>query len=68
MEISRVDDEFNIIQGTQRIINCDTLILSVGLIPENELSVMAGVELDPRTHGPKIDEHGQTNVQGIFAA
>ena len=47
---------------------CDTLILSVGLIPENELSLAAGVELDPRTRGAFVDEHCQTNVPGVFAA
>lgn len=62
-----VDESFDPIEGTEREIKCDTLILSVGLIPENEISLMAGVELDPRTHGPKIDAHGQTNVPGIFA-
>lgn len=46
----------------------DTLILSVGLIPENELSLAAGVELDPRTRGAFVDENCQTQVSGIFAA
>lgn len=67
VEVSEVDDSFNPIPGTEKTWKCDTLILSVGLIPENELSIMAGVELDPRTHGPKIDEYGQSNVPGIFA-
>ncbi len=47
-------------------INCDTLVLSVGLIPENELSSMAGVELDPLTGGPVVNADYQTNVPGIF--
>ena len=47
---------------------CDTLILSVGLIPENELSIDAGVRLDNRTRGALVDEHFQTSVEGIFAA
>ena len=67
VEVSEVDDDFNIIPGSEKTWKCDTLILSVGLIPENELSVMAGVQLDPRTHGPKIDGHGQSSVPGIFA-
>ncbi|HEY5465440.1 MAG TPA: FAD-dependent oxidoreductase [Clostridia bacterium] len=66
--VSQVDGQFTPIPGTERDYACDTLILSVGLIPENELSSMAGVVLDPRTHGPVVDEHYQTNVEGIFAA
>ena len=56
------------IPGTEEIIPCDTLLLSVGLIPENELSQKAGVRLDPVTGGPFVDEGYQTNVPGIFAA
>ena len=63
-----VDDKWNYIPGTEEIIPCDTLLLSVGLIPENELSKKAGVALDPVTGGPFVDEHFQTNVPGIFAA
>jgi NADPH-dependent 2,4-dienoyl-CoA reductase/sulfur reductase-like enzyme len=48
-------------------IDCDTLVLSVGLIPENELSVMAGVEIDPATGGPVVDSNYQTSAPGIFA-
>lgn len=66
--VSAVDDHLAPIPGTEQEISCDTVILSVGLIPENELSVGAGVELDAGTHGPVVDEHLQTNQAGIFAA
>ncbi|KUK56451.1 MAG: FAD-dependent pyridine nucleotide-disulfide oxidoreductase [Atribacteria bacterium 34_128] len=56
-----------IVQGSKRKIACDTLLLSVGLIPENELSREAGIVLDNITGGPQVDERGQTNVPGIFA-
>jgi len=49
-------------------VSCDTLLLSVGLIPENELSRQAGVRLDPITGGPLVDQHYQTSVPGVFAA
>ncbi|MCK9246439.1 MAG: NAD(P)/FAD-dependent oxidoreductase [Anaerolineaceae bacterium] len=68
IESVAVDDKWNYIPGTEEIIPCDTLLLSVGLIPENELSKKAGVALDPVTGGPFVDEHFQTNVPGIFAA
>lgn len=66
--VSQVDENLRPITGTQEYYACDTLIISVGLIPENELSEMAGVTLDPRTNGPLVDEHCQTTVKGIFAA
>lgn len=66
--VSQVDEKLNPIPGTEKEYECDTLILSVGLIPENELSLMAGVELDPRTKGAVVDEFCQTTVPGIFAA
>jgi thioredoxin reductase len=53
--------------GEEEIIDCDTLILSVGLIPENELSKRAGLSIDPRTGGPVTDENMETSVKGIFA-
>jgi NADPH-dependent 2,4-dienoyl-CoA reductase/sulfur reductase-like enzyme len=56
------------IAGSERELACDTLLLSVGLIPENELSRMAGVALDSLTGGPLVDERLQTNVPGVFAA
>ena len=66
--VSQVDSSMKPIPGTETTYKCDTLILSVGLIPENELSLEAQVELDARTKGAVIDEHFQTNVEGIFAA
>lgn len=66
--ISEVDSGMRPIPGTEKEYSCDTLILSVGLIPENELSLDAGVELDPHTRGACVDEHYMTNVDGIFAA
>lgn len=68
VEVSQVDGSFCPIPGTEKEYECDTLILSVGLIPENELSLMAGVELDQRTKGAVVDEFYQTSVPGIFAA
>ncbi|MDI6868812.1 MAG: NAD(P)/FAD-dependent oxidoreductase [Coprothermobacterota bacterium] len=68
VEAVEVDENWNPIPGTEEIIPCDTLLLSVGLIPENELSRKAGVILDPITGGPVVDESMQTSVSGIFAA
>jgi len=65
---SRVDDRWRPIPGTEREWPCDTLLLSVGLIPENELSRMAGVALDPVTGGPVVDESMATSVPGVYAA
>lgn len=67
VEVSQVDEHLTPIAGTERIVPCDTLLLSVGLIPENELSVAAGVELDPRTRGAVVDQSLQTGMPGIFA-
>lgn len=67
VEVSQVDEHLAPIPGTERIVPCDTLLLSVGLIPEIELSVGAGVELDPRTRGAVVDQSLQTGVPGIFA-
>ena len=67
VEVSQVDEHLAPIPETERIVPCDTLLLSVGLIPENELSVGAGVELDPRTRGAVVDQSLQTGVPGIFA-
>lgn len=67
VEVSQVNENLVPIAGTERIVPCDTLLLSVGLIPENELSVAAGVELDPRTRGAVVDQSLQTGVPGIFA-
>lgn len=68
IEAVSVDESWNPIPGTKEIIPCDTLLLSVGLIPENELSTKAGVLLDPVTNGPFVDDRFMTNVPGIFAA
>ena len=66
--VSKVDEDLKPIPGTEKEYTCDTLILSVGLIPENELSIGAGVELDRRTKGAVVDEYYQTGVPGVFAA
>ncbi len=64
----KVDESFFPLPGTEETIECDTLLLSIGLIPENELSLKAGIELDPLTGGPVVDDKMETNVDGIFAA
>ena len=66
--VSQVDGSLCPIPGTEKEYPCDTLILSVGLIPENELTWMSGAKEDPGTRGPEVDEHFQTTVPGIFAA
>ncbi len=66
--VSEVDAQRNPIPGTEQYYSCDTLVLSVGLIPENELSLMAGVQLDRNTQGALVDNHMQTTQEGIFAA
>lgn len=65
--IAKVDENWRPIPGTEQKIECDTLLLSVGLIPENELSSGAGVELDPVTNGPKVDDTLMTSIPGVFA-
>lgn len=65
--VQRVDENLRPIPGTEMEIDCDTLLLSVGLIPENELSRQAGVKIDPRTGGPVVWENMQTSIPGIFA-
>ena len=65
--IAQVDENRRIIDSTRRYIPCDTLLLSVGLIPENELTRSAGIPMDPITNGAMVDEHCQTAVPGIFA-
>lgn len=67
VEVSQVDSDMKAIDGTARIIECDTLILSVGLIPENELASDLGVKLDPKTNGALTDAILQTSVPGVFA-
>ncbi len=66
--ISQVDEHLKPIPGTETRYDCDTLILSVGLIPENNLAEDAGIALDPHTKGAYVDEHLQTEIPGIFAA
>ncbi len=66
--VSQVDEHMRPVPGTEEYVPCDTLILSVGLIPENELSIDAGVEIDPRTRGAVVDETFCTSVPGIYAA
>ena len=65
--ISKVDENYKPIEGTQQYISCDTLLLSVGLIPENELTRAAGISIDGKTKGPVINQEMETNVKGIFA-
>lgn len=65
--LAQVDHDGRPVPGTEEEYSCDTLLLSVGLIPENELSKNAGVSLNPATSGPVVDESFQTSVGGIFA-
>lgn len=65
--IAEVDSNKKPIKGTEIEFNCDTVLLSVGLIPENELSKSVGVEIDKRTNGPIVYENMETSVNGIFA-
>lgn len=65
--ISRVDEARRPIPGTEEYISCDTLLLSVGLIPENELSQDMGVEIEPLTSGPVVNESLETSQEGIYA-
>lgn len=66
--VSQVDKNLSPIPGTEKEYACDTLILSVGLIPENQLLENVGIKIDPRTNGAVVDEHLQTSVSGIFSA
>lgn len=65
--VQEVDDDFEPIPGTEYDIECDTVLLSVGLIPENELSEDAGVDMHPVTGGPVVDDGRETSVDGIYA-
>ena len=65
--ISKVDEKRKPIAGTEIEYQCDTLLLSVGLIPENEVSKSAGLEIDKRTNGPVVNELMESTVEGIFA-
>ena len=66
--VAKVDDHMTPIEGPEEFIECDLLVLAVGLIPENELSKNAGIELDTKTKGPIVDNEFMTSVPGIFAA
>ena len=66
VEISQVDEKMRPIAGTEEIIECDTLILSVGLIPENELAETMGIKLDSKTKGPACDQNYETSLDGVF--
>ncbi|MBP3272046.1 MAG: FAD-dependent oxidoreductase [Ruminococcus sp.] len=65
--IAQVDEKSTPIPGTEQYYPCDTLLLSCGLIPENELSRGCGVDIDPRTNGPLVDEGLETSISGVFA-
>ena len=67
VRIAKVDSQGCPVPDTEWEVACDTLLLSVGLIPENELSVKAGIPLDPLTGGPVVDQHCQTSLDGVFA-
>lgn len=66
VEVCQVDEQMQPIAGTERIISCDALILSVGLLPENEIAEQLGVALDPATKGPYVDQRLMTSVPGVF--
>ncbi len=66
--VAKIDDHFLPIPGTEMEFDCDTILLSVGLIPENELSKQAGIVIDGRTRGPKVFENMETSIEGIFCA
>ena len=65
--LAQVDNHGKPIPGTEEEYSCDTLLLSVGLIPENELSRGMGVDMNPVTSGPKVNESLETNIEGVFA-
>ncbi len=65
--VSRVDERRQPIPGTEQIFDCDTLLLSVGLLPENELTRALGAEMDPRTNGAVVYENMETSIPGVFA-
>ncbi|MCL2298652.1 MAG: NAD(P)/FAD-dependent oxidoreductase, partial [Firmicutes bacterium] len=67
VEIASVDEKMTPLPGTEEIIECDALILSVGLIPENEIAETLGASLHPVTRGPVCDQNGQTEIPGLFS-
>ncbi len=68
VEISAVDERWKPVAGSERVVPCDTLLLSVGLIPENELTRSVGIEIDPLIGGPVVDNRYATNLPGFFGA
>ncbi|MGN0887732.1 MAG: FAD-dependent oxidoreductase [Kiritimatiellia bacterium] len=68
VKVSQVDDDLKPIPGTEIHFDCDTLLLSCGLIPENELTKKAGAEIDPKTRGPRVTPEMATTIPGVFAA
>ena len=67
VKIAAVDEKRQIVPGSERVIECDTLLLSVGLIPENELTRAAGIAIDPVTNGPSVNQYMQTSLASVFA-
>ena len=65
--VAQTDEKKEVIPGTEKVYECDTVLLSVGLIPENELSRIAGIEIDRKTSGPFVNESMETSIPGIFA-
>ncbi|PAT01338.1 pyridine nucleotide-disulfide oxidoreductase [Candidatus Izimaplasma bacterium ZiA1] len=66
--VAKVDSNRNVIKGTEEYIECDLLVLAVGLIPENELSNQLELDIDPLTRGPIVDDQFMTSMEGVFAA
>jgi len=66
VSVAGVDERGKVIQGTERRVDCDTLVLSVGLIPENEMALSLGLSLDPATKGPRVDQTGASEVDGVY--
>lgn len=67
VEICKVDESMSPIKGTEKIVECDSLILSVGLIPENEVAQKLGIEIDAKTRGPIVDQNFMTSCSGVFS-
>lgn len=67
VEVCKVDEKFELLEDTKRIVACDALILSVGLVPENEIAESLGVDIDPATRGPYVDQTLMTSVPGVFS-
>lgn len=65
--LSQVDENMKVIPGTEKHYDCDTILLSVGLLPENELTKEAGIEIDPKTKGAIVSDRLMTNIPGVFA-